>query len=184
MGSSGPLDVVLRRAAPVFGAVGGLCFFGYWFVRAREVSVSPVAAALLDVATFLFLGTAVLAHLVAQGLGPGAWVGWAGVTALLQGLLFSPPAVCCGLFLLGVSIARSGAHSRIPGVIMATSGFALLWTFYYSSGFGRGHAEMGLVGKAVMGAALVGVAASLADLLVLEHGPEGRVGEPHHVGRA
>jgi hypothetical protein len=184
MGSTGPLDVVLRRAAPAFGAVGGLCFFGYWFVRARDVSLSPVVGALLDVATFLLLGTAVLGHQAAQGLRPGTWVGWAGVAALLQGLLFSPPAVCCGFVLIGISIARSGVHPRAPGVIMAASGFALLGTFYCSSGFGRFNAETGLVGKAVMGAALVGVAASLADLLPLENGPEGRVGEPHHVGGA
>lgn len=183
MGSSGLL-AVLRRATPASGAVGGLCFFGYWFVHAREIALPSPVGALLDVATFVFLGTAVLGYQLAQGLAPGAWLGWAGVTALLQGLLQSHTAVCCGLVLLGASLARSGVQRRVPGVIMASSGFALLLTLYYSSGFGRGHAEMGLVGKAAMGAALVGVAASMADLLLLEHGPQGPVGEAHGVGGA
>lgn len=182
MGRSGGPDVVLRRSAPVLGALGGLCFFGYWFVRARDLAIPPFAGALLDVATFVLLGGAFLGHLLAQGLVPGAWVGWAGLTALLQGLLFSPPAVCFGLVLLGISIARSGVQPRVPGVLLAASSLALLWTFYDSSGFGRAHAEMGL-GKAVMGAALVGVAASLADLLVVQHDSKGRAAEPHHLGR-
>lgn len=183
MGRSGGPDVVLRRSAPVLGALGGLCFFGYWFVRARDLALPPFAGALLDVATFVLLGGAFLGHLLAQGLVPGAWVGWAGLTALLQGLLFSPPAVCFGLVLLGISIARSGVQPRVPGVLLAASSLALLWTFYDSSGFGRAHAEMGLLGKAVMGAALVGVAASLADLLVVQHDSKGRAAEPHHLGR-
>ena len=184
MGRTPGLDDVLRRAAPVFGAVGGLAFFGYWSVRVREVTLPPFAGALLDVATFVLLGTAVLGYLLAEDLAPGSWVGWAGFTALLQGLVYSPPAVCFGFFLLGISIARSNVHTRAPGVLLACSGLALLWTVYYSSGFDRSHAETGLVARAVLGAALVGVAASLADLLLLEHEPEGHLGEPRHAGRA
>lgn len=184
MERSGGLAADLRRAAPALGAVGGLLFFGYWSVRAREVTLPPFAGALLDVATFLLLGTAVLWYQLAEGLAPGAWIGWTGVTALLQGLLYSPPAVCFGLVLLGISIARSNVHPRAPGALMASSGLALLWTLYSSSGFDRSHADLTLVDKAVMGAALVGVAASLADLLLLEHDPEGHLGKPRHVGRA
>jgi len=174
----------LRRVAPVSGAVGGLVFFGYWSVRAREVTLPPLAGALLDVATFLLLGTAVLGYLLAEGLDTGSWVGWAGFTVLLQGLLYSPPAVCFGFVLLGISIARSKVHPRAPGALLAASGLALLWTVYYSSGFDRSHADLGLVSKAVMGAALVGVAAALVDLLLLEHDPDGHLAEPRHVGGA
>jgi hypothetical protein len=163
---------LVRRTTPYMGLVGGLLFFAYWFVRAREVSLPPLVGPLLDISTVLLLGTAVLGYQLAQGLAPGAWIGWAGVAAVLEGLVSSPASVCLGLFLLGVSIARCGVHPRVPGIIMATSGMALFLTYFTSSGFGRGYAEVGLLAKGVMGLALIGVAASLADLLVLERGAE------------
>jgi hypothetical protein len=172
MGTPFSVVTLVRRTTPALGLVGGLLFFAYWFVRAREVTLPAGVGALLDVGTVVLLGTAVLGYQLAQGLEPGAWVGWAGVAAVLQGLVSSPPTVCLGLVLLGVSIARCGVHPRVPGIIMAVSALTLFMSYYLSAGFGRGHAEAGLLAKGVMGLALVGVAASLADLLVLERGAE------------
>lgn len=163
---------LVRRTTPHLGLVGGLLFFAYWFVRAREVALPPGVGVLLDISTVLLLGTAVLGYQLEQGLEPGAWIGWAGVAAVLEGLVSSQATVCLGLFLLGVSIARCGVHPRVPGIIMAASGMTLFLTYFLSSGFGRGYAEAGLLAKGVMGLALVGIAASLADLLVLERGTE------------
>lgn len=170
MGTTDRVVAFIRRTTPYLGLVGGLVFFAYWFVRAREVPLPAGVGMLLDVATVLLLGTAVLGYQLAQGVVPGAWVGWAGVAAVLEGLVSSPPSVCLGLVLLGVSIARCGVHPPVPGIIMAVSGFALFVSYFLSAGFGRGHAEMGMLGRAVTGLALVGVAASLADLLVIERG--------------
>lgn len=172
MGMTDGLVALLRRTTPSLGVVGGLLFFAYWFVRAREVTLPPGVGALLDLSTVVLLGTAALGYQLAQGLEPGAWVGWAGVAAVLEGLLSSPPMVCLGLALLGISIARCGVHPRVPGIIMAVSALTLFATYFMSAGFGRGYAEVGLLSKAVMGLALVGVAASLADLLVLERAAE------------
>jgi hypothetical protein len=170
MGMTDRVVELVRRSTPYLGVVGGLLFFAYWFVRAREVALPTGVGPLLDVCTIVLLGTAVLGYQLAQGLEPGAWVGWAGVAAVLEGLVSSAPSVCLGLVLLGISIARCGVHPRVPGVIMAASGSALLLSYFMSSGFGRGYAEVGLLAKGVMGLALVGIAASLADLLVIERG--------------
>ena len=166
--------IFVRRTSPSLGLVGGLLFFAYWFVRAHEVALPTGVGALLDLSTVIVLGTAVLGYQLAQGLEPGAWVGWAGVAAILQGLVSSPPSVCLGLVLLGVSIARCGVHPRVPGIIMAVSGLALFGSYFMAAGFGRGYAEVGMAAKGVMGLALVGVAASLADLLVIERGADQR----------
>lgn len=174
MGTTDRVVALVRRTTPLLGLVGGLLFFAYWIVRAREMSLPPVVGTLLDVSTVLLLGTAVLGYQLAQGLEPGAWIGWAGVAVVLNGLVSAQATVCVGLFLLGVSIARCGVHPRVPGIIMAASGLTLFLTYFMSSGFGLGYAEAGLVAKGVMGVALIGIAASLADLLVLE-----RAAEPH-----
>jgi hypothetical protein len=168
MGMTDQVVALVRRTTPNLGVAGGLLFFGYWFVRAREVALPSGIAVLLDLATVVLLGTAVLGYQLAQGLAPGAWVGWAGVAATLEGLVSSPPSVCLGLVLVGIAIARCGVHPRVPGVIMSASASALFASYFLSAGFGRGYAEVGLLGKGVTGLALVGVAASLADLLVLE----------------
>ena len=170
MGMTDRVVGFVRRTTPYLGLVGGLLFFAYWFVRAREVALPTGVGVILDVCTVVLLGTAVLGYQLAQGLQPGAWVGWAGVAAALEGLVSSPPTVCLGLVLLGVSIARCGVHPRVPGIIMAVSAAALFLSYFLSAGFGRGYAEVGLLAKGVMGLALIGVAASLADLLVLERG--------------
>ena len=170
MGTTDRVVAAMRRTTPYLGLVGGLLFFAYWFVRAREVPLPSGVGVLLDVSTAVLLGTAVLGYQLAQGLEPGAWVGWAGAAAVLEGLVSSPPSVCLGLVLLGVSIARCGVHPRVPGIIMAVSAMALFLSYFLSAGFGRGYAEVGLLANGVMGLALVGVAASLADLLVLERG--------------
>jgi hypothetical protein len=170
MGMTDRVVGFVRRATPYLGLVGGLLFFAYWFVRAREVALPTGVGALLDISTVVLLGTAVLGYQLAQGLAPGAWVGWAGVAAVLEGLVSSPPSVCLGLVLLGVSIARCEVHPRVPGIIMAVSAMALFLSYFTSAGFGRGYGEVGLLAKGVMGLALIGVAASLADLLVLERG--------------
>ena len=170
MGMTDRVVGFVRRATPYLGLVGGLLFFAYWFVRAREVALPTGVGALLDVSTVVLLGTAVLGYQLAQGLEPGAWVGWAGVAAVLEGLVSSPPTVCLGLVLLGVSIARCGVHPRVPGIIMSVSALALFLSYFMSAGFGRGYAEVGLLAKGVMGLALIGVVASLADLLVIERG--------------
>lgn len=172
MGMTDRLGALVRRTTPHLGLVGGLLFFAYWFVRAREVALPPGVAAVLDVSTVVLLGTAVLGYQLAQGMEPGAWVGWAGVAAVLEGLVASPSMVCLGLVLLGVSIARCGIHPRVPGIIMAVSALTLFVSYFMSAGFGRGYAEVGMLGKGVMGLALVGVAASLADLLVLGRAAE------------
>ncbi len=168
MGKTDRVVAVVRSATPCLGAVGGVLFFAYWFVRAREVTLPTGVGAALDVSTIVLLGTAALGYQLAQGLQPGAWVGWAGVAAVLEGLVSSPDSVCLGLVLLGVSIARCGVHPRIPGIIMSVSALTLYASYLMSAGFGRGYAEVGLLAKGVMGLALVGVAASLMDLLVID----------------
>jgi hypothetical protein len=95
-------------------------------------------------------------------------VGGRGVAAVLEGLVSSPPTLCLGLALVGISIARCGVHPPVPGIIMSVSALALFASYFLSAGFGRGYGEVGPLAKVVMGLALVGVAASLADLLVLE----------------
>lgn len=170
MGMTDRVVGLVRRTTPYLGLVGGLLFFAYWFVRAHEVALPTGVRPLLDLATVVLLGTAVLGYQLAQGVEPGAWVGWAGVAAVLEGMVNSPPTVCLGLVLLGVSIARCGVHPRVPGIIMAVSALALFLSYFMSAGFGRGYAEVGLLAKGVMGLALIGVAASLADLLVIERG--------------
>jgi hypothetical protein len=174
MGRTDRVAALVRRTTPFLGAVGGLLFFAYWFVRAREVALPTGVGTLLDVCTIVLLGTAVLGYQLAQGLERGAWVGWAGVAAVLEGLVSSPPSVCLGLVLLGIAIARCGVHPRVPGLIMAVSGAALFASYFMSSGFGRGYAEVGMLAKGVMGLALVGVAASLADLLVIDRTSAGQ----------
>ena len=174
MGMTDRVVALVRRTTPYMGLGGGLLFFAYWFVRARDVALPTGVGPLLDAATVLLLGTAVLGYQLAQGLEPGAWVGWAGVAAVLEGLVSSPPSVCLGLVLLGISIARCGVHPPVPGIIMAVSGLALFASYFMSAGFGRGYAEVGLLAKGVMGLALVGVAVSLLDLLVIERDLEHR----------
>jgi hypothetical protein len=162
---------LVDELTPFMGVAGGLLFAAYWFVRAREVALPHGLGVLLDISTVVLLGTAVLGYQLAQGLRPGAWVGWAGVAAVLEGLVSSPPGVCLGLLLLGIAIARCGVHPRVPGVIMAVSGAALSLSYFLSAGFGRGYGDPGPLTRVVTAMALTGIAASLLDLLVLERQP-------------
>lgn len=171
MGRIGRAADLVDEMTPSMGVAGGLLFFGYWLVRAREIVLPNGLGVLLDVATIALLGTAVLGYQLAQGLRPGAWVGWAGVAAVLEGLVTSPPGVCLGLLLLGIAIARCGVHPRVPGIIMAVSGAALALSYFLSAGFGRGYGDPGPLTRVVTAMALVGIAASLLDLLVLERVP-------------
>lgn len=166
MGRMERVAAAVDRATPLMGVAGGLLFFGYWFVRAREVVLPSGLGVLLDVATIVLLGTAVLGYQIAQGMQPGAWVGWAGVAAVLEGLVSWPPGVCLGMVLLGIAIARCGVHPRVPGVIIAVSGAALALSYFVSAGFGRGYADPGTLTRVVTGMALVGIAAAMLDLLV------------------
>ena len=172
MGRMDRAAAAVDRATPLMGVAGGLLFFGYWFVRAREVVLPNALGVLLDVATIVLLGTAALGYQLAQGMQPGAWVGWAGVAAILEGLVNSPPGVCLGLLLLGIAIARCGVHPRVPGIIMAVSGAALALSYFLSAGFGRGYGDPGPLTRVVTAMALVGIVASLLDLLVLERAPK------------
>ena len=115
--------------------------------RPRGRRCPPASVSLLDVATVVAARHR-RARLPARPgpASPGAWVGWAGVAAVLEGLVPRRRRCCLGLLLLGIAIARCGVHPRGPGIIMAVSGVgAARCRTSLSAGFGRGYAEAGLL---------------------------------------
>ncbi|HEV7148738.1 MAG TPA: hypothetical protein VGN48_17240 [Pedococcus sp.] len=162
-----PVVVSLERLGPLAGDAGGLLFFAYWSTRSRAIALPPMVAVLLDLATLVLMTTAVLGYQLIQDEMPRAWVGWAGVAAVGLGFGGSLPLLCAGLVLFGLSVTWGGVFPQLPGWLLVVGGLVLMMGWTYASNFGRAFARPSPWWEAAMGAALVMVAAALADLDVL-----------------
>jgi hypothetical protein len=129
----------------------------------------------LDLATLLLVTGAVLGYQLLLGTTPSAWIGWAGAAAVGLGFGGSLPMLCAGLSLFGISIVRCAVYPRLPGFLLIGGGVALMFGWAYAPGFGRADSGPSVGWGVVMGAALVMVAAALADLDVLERQSHPRV---------
>jgi len=158
----------LKRRGPVCGDVGGLLFFVFWMTRARQSALPPGVGVLVDLATVALVLVALLGYQLAQASAPAAWLGWGGVAAVGLGFGGSLALLSAGLVLFGISIVRCGVHPRLPGWLLAGAGWALMVSVALAPGFGRAWANLSIGWSVVMGAALVVVAAALADLDVIE----------------
>jgi hypothetical protein len=162
-----PVVVSLERVGPLAGDAGGLLFFAYWTTRSREIVLPAIISMLLDLAAVVLMGTALLGYQLVQTDAPRAWVGWAGVAAVALGFDGSLPLLCAGLVLFGLSVAWGGVFPRLPGWLLVVGGVVLMLGWTFAASFGRAYAEPSSWWEAAMGAALVMVAAALADLDVL-----------------
>lgn len=158
----------LKRFGPLCGDVGGLLFFVFWMTRARQGGLPLGLGALVDLATVGLVLAALLGYQLTQGSSSAAWLGWAGIASVGLGFGGSLALVCAGLVLFGASIVRCGVHPRLPGWLLVGSGSVLMVSVAFAPGFGRAWANLSVTWSAVMGAALVVVAAALADLDVIE----------------
>lgn len=162
----------LERVGPLCGDIGGLLFFVFWMTRARQSGVPLGLGALVDLATVALVLVALLGYQFAQSSSTSAWLGWAGIASVALGFSGSLALVCAGLVLFGASIVRCRVHPRLPGWLIVGAGSVLLVSVAYAPGFGRAWANLSGTWSVVMGAALVVVAAALADLDVIERAEE------------
>jgi hypothetical protein len=169
----------LRRRGPLCGDVGGLLFFVFWMTRARQHSLPLGLGTVVDLATVALVLVALLGYQLAQASAPAGWLGWAGVATVALGFSGSLAMVAAGLMLFGASIVRCGVHPRLPGWLLVGAGWVLVLGVALAPGFGRAWANLSPVWSAVMGAALVVVAAALADLDVIERAEARERGQEH-----
>ena len=169
----------LKRRGPLCGDIGGLLFFVFWMTRARQSPVPFGLGVFVDLATVTLVLVALMGYQLAQSSAPSAWLGWSGVAAVGLGFSGSLPLICAGLMLFGISIVRCGVHPRLPGWLLLGAGWVLMVSVGLAPGFGRQWANLSAGWSAVMGAALVVVAAALADLDVIERA-EAREREHSH----
>jgi hypothetical protein len=154
----------LESTAPLAGDIGGLLFFAYWMNRSRGLGIPPLLGLLLDLATMVLVGAAVLGYQITQADAGSAWVGWVGVTAIAMGFVGWLAMVPAGLAIFGLSIVRCKIHPRLPGYLLMAGGTVLLVALALAPAFGRAWANPSPVWGAVMGCALIAIAGALADL--------------------
>src|SRR6185312_4624898 len=63
----------LESTAPLAGDIGGLLFFAYWMNRSRGLGIPPLLGLLLDLATMVLVGAAVLGYQITQADAGSAW---------------------------------------------------------------------------------------------------------------
>ena len=158
----------LKQQGPLCGDVGGLPFFVFWMTRARQTPLPFGLGVVVDLATVALVLVALIGYQLAQSSAPSSWLGWSGVAAVGLGFGGSLALLCAGLVLFGISIVRCGVHPRLPGWLLLGAGWVLMVSVTLAPGFGRQWANLSVGWSAAMGAALVVVAAALADLDVIE----------------
>lgn len=159
---------LLERRGPLLGDAGGLLFFAYWTAQAKPDLLPLGVVVVLDLATAACVGMALLGYQLSQGAASSAWFGWAGLAAVGLGFGGSLALVSAGLVLFGVSIVRCRVHPPLPGRLLVAAGLTLMASVAWAPGFGRAWGNLSVGWSVVMGAALVVVAAALADLDVIE----------------
>lgn len=170
---------MLQRVGPRAGHAGGLLLFLYWNIRARDLGLPWWVTVPLALVTMTLLAAAIVGYQLAQGTARLSWIGWGGAAAvLLGGFGGSLTVLCAGLAVWGYAVVRCDSLPRVPGLLLMTGASTLFVVAFISPGFGRAHADLTTPWRLLMGAALVIVAAALADLDPRVHGDAAPVEPP------
>lgn len=158
--------------------MGGLLFFAFWMTHARPIALPGILVALLDLAAPALVVIAMLGYQLAQGSAPAAWVGWAGIASIMFGFAGHWALLCAGFVLFGIAVIRCKVHPRLPGILLVVAGSLLLVVQTWAPVFQRAFDNVHPGWRALMGVALILVAAAFTDLDVRTR--DGHLRKPVH----